>query len=1260
MPMCDCDEVSKIINNHSIMISKMKTKVGIFRQFLTAFCLFCINLVAMANETLIDWEQYGSGASFPYDVEVYSGNNGSLVYTIKTDKGLAWVAYVTNQGLVSSEAGDNLPSIAGFQDCNVKLANDIDLSSSTIYSPIGTIENPFLGFFDGNYHVVKGLNVSDVESAGLFGYVGKYSKLVYIGNLGVEAVTVSGTKYAGAIAGWLYGQMRECWSSGSVTATPSESNGAAGGLVGCAGIPNEGPSYIGYCYSTANVSCDAAAGGIVGKITDSSINRSYSTGTISGNTKGSICGTISERIDIRYCLALNAGNANESIGLYGTTDSSNVYLDHIYWSANLQINLNNNVSNNGECKYDNITNFVDDYNNPFTFDGTYLPKLTGFEDNQPTLVAYEYVGGGEIIKDNANCTVEFVDKTVSSAVYGETVKFTVAPVSEWYKIKDVKVNIDNNGSLGDQVSVTPSDGSYSFTMPLGAVKITVTTEAIDTWEEYAVGAVKDTDYTISGTTYTINTVRGLAWVANVTNNGLTSSSDNDYPDNAGFEGHTVTLGDNISLAQPEGSPEGWASWTPIGTSDYPFLGTFDGNYHVVTGLTVTRYQSAGLFGYVGSIYNEPKIAGTICNLGVDGANVDGIMYAGALVGKLYGTMEKCWSSGSVKVASPTEIPYGNVAAASVSDNPDYSDTSNEEFGGGLVGEATDGSTISNCYSTAEVSALCTGGIVGVLHGTLEYCYATGKVTSSSETNSGPAGGICGAVRDSSNIINCFAMNAGGITGSTDKIGRIWGEGNITGSTNYASTKISGTWTTNATGKDGEGVKYSGYISYVKNNWSQDVWTISNKNLPQLNGMSGQPTLSRDTYMEVDVDYITITPPSCGRIEVYQDGVKLEPDGENKIEVANGSIVTIKAIADEGYGCSWLKIDGVERQGDTVENYVVRNDITISASFYYIIPSVFMYEEVCYEKRWDANYWEEVQVSPIKMHYYDKNYIGDLNLPEKVIYSNDYGKAEFRLTAIADSAFEGSGTLKSVAIPSTINRIGSYAFKDCTGMEKLVVKSPSSVTRSATEPAVPTVGEHAFDDICETAVLYVPEGWKEAFKDAPEWNKLINVKEQQQDGTVLAELTITASSGGTLSVGSITSQNNDTKTLKVAEGTDVIVDVATAEGYKLESLTCDGNDVIGQLVDSKLTISGISGENSIVAVFGIDTSIGGTDASAQRVSIKDGKIVVEGVAAGEVIFIYIASGHLLHRKVANGEPIEIPMTAGQVYIVKIGKQSIKLM
>lgn len=1192
----------------------------------------------MAEESPTDWEQYGKEASFTSDVEI--STDGS--YTIKTDKGLAWVAYVTNQGLTSSETEDaNLPSQAGFQGCTVKLANDITLSSSSssaAYTPIGTSSKPFLGTFDGNFKVVGGLSVTDAESAGLFGYVGKYktedNKIQgAISNIGINGASVTGSKYAGALVGNLYGTMVRCWSSGSVTAETSAE--AAGGLVGEA---TDG-STISNCYSTATVTAPLA-GGVVGSL-DGTFSYCYATGKVTSEgtpssdsgAAGGICGKLNTTTDaeIKNNLAFNKdGIVAQTGGAVGriignvSAIGSITYTDN-YASVLIAGEWSETDINGKLCTYDKLVLLYND-NEAFKSEEGYLPKLTEFGDNQPALVAYDYVGGGTITNGttDTNGTVE----VKSSAIYGETVEFTVTPESEWYYIDNVKVNkVNDEGLLGDEVFLSQPSGTYSFTMPEKPVKITVTIDAIDTWEEYAVGAVSGTDYIKDGTTYTIKTARGLAWVAYVTNNGRTSSSGDIYPGSAGFWQHTINLANDISLAQPASSPGDWATWTPIGTSEKPFLGTFDGNNHVVSNLKVSGFENAGLFGCAGNSTESKE--GRISNLGVDGANVEGITYAGVIAGQLYGTMEKCWSSGSVTATS--------------------SETSTAEAGGGLVGEVIDGSTISNCYSTASVTAPLAGGVVGSLDGTLKYCYATGKVTSN-----GPAGGICGIVSNVANINNCLAMNAGGITGSTT--GRIWGEGSITGSSNYATTKISGdTWTSDAAGKDGEEVVYSQYISYVRKNWSQDVWTITNKNLPQLKGMSGQAALPRETYMEVDVAYITITPPSCGRIEVYKDGEKLEPDGENKIAAAKGSTVTIKAIANDGYGFSWLKIDGVQQSGATVENYAVNDDITLSASFYFIIPDVFMYNDVCYEKRWDASYWEEVTVRSLNCYYYNKYYTGDLELPEWVEYYDSY----YKVTAINDRAFNGSRELRSLVLPSTVNKIGSYAFKGCTGLEKLVVKSPSSVMRAATtEPVVPKVGYHAFDDIIDRATLYVPEGWKEAFKVAPEWCKFFSIKEQRTDGTVLAELTMTSTYGGTLTVGGITSES-DVQIVKVAEGTDVTVEVEVREGYVLTGLSYDGEDVMDQLVNGKLTLSGLNGENSLMAEFGVGTGIDSVQGTTENVFVKDGRIIVEGVPEGELIWIFDVSGRLLHCMVSNGGSVEIPMVTGSICIVRIGKQVVKL-
>ena len=82
----------------------METIVATFRLFVTAICLFCINLVALADETPLpaNWEDYGKLATFANGERnnnadiVLSTVEGRPTYTIYTARGLAWVACVVN------------------------------------------------------------------------------------------------------------------------------------------------------------------------------------------------------------------------------------------------------------------------------------------------------------------------------------------------------------------------------------------------------------------------------------------------------------------------------------------------------------------------------------------------------------------------------------------------------------------------------------------------------------------------------------------------------------------------------------------------------------------------------------------------------------------------------------------------------------------------------------------------------------------------------------------------------------------------------------------------------------------------------------------------------------------------------------------------------------------------------------------------------------------------------------------------------------
>ena len=215
--------------------------------------------------------------------------------------------------------------------------------------------------------------------------------------------------------------------------------------------------------------------------------------------------------------------------------------------------------------------------------------------------------------------------------------------------------------------------------------------------------------------------------------------------NSGNTDINITLDNDIDLTG--------INWTPIGTYDNPYTGTFDGGNHTITGLTVTtsdRY--AGLFGYIGSggKVKDVKLKDVKIESDNDMSDVGGV------AGWSYGTLENCSVSGSVSGRGQNSIV------------------------GGVVGYQSGGS-ITGCSSSTTVNAGCiAGGVAGCTYSaTLTGCYATGDVTLESINLGGNfAGGVVGSNTNSSTLIACYATGrvtgsgsgtvyVGGVTGSND-------------------------------------------------------------------------------------------------------------------------------------------------------------------------------------------------------------------------------------------------------------------------------------------------------------------------------------------------------------------------------------------------------------------------------------------------------------------------------------------------------------
>ncbi|MGE1153881.1 filamentous hemagglutinin N-terminal domain-containing protein, partial [Pseudomonas kitaguniensis] len=239
-----------------------------------------------------------------------------------------------------------------------------------------------------------------------------------------------------------------------------------------------------------------------------------------------------------------------------------------------------------------------------------------------------------------------------------------------------------------------------------------------------------------------------------------------------------------------------SGFVPIGNFDRPFMGSLEGDGHLIDKLQVSVQASstntnaeAGLFGTLG-------VGAQVTHLGLtDGffsASGGSDNFAGSLAARNQGRIDNSYAMGTV------------IAADANAD---------ENIAGGLVGNNTfttingtpQGGTISGSYSTASVIAsggkasAIAGGLVGNnVQGTLYQSYAVGDVSASDGVDSNYAGGLVGS--SIGTVQQSYALgSATALRGGRTFVGGLIGQhsGNPIADSYYATTDSSGAGINNA-------------------------------------------------------------------------------------------------------------------------------------------------------------------------------------------------------------------------------------------------------------------------------------------------------------------------------------------------------------------------------------------------------------------------------------------------------------------------------
>lgn len=180
-------------------------------------------------------------------------NNSTQVFTITTEKELAGLAYLVNNGY------------SDFQGKTIQLGADINLNGKN-WTSIGlSSSNTFKGTFDGQGHTIDGLFIGrqnkSQKNIGFFGYIDNATirKLHLKGEVNVHNPG-TGCQNVGGLAGYAYsGLIEHCscempvtFSNDISSAGTSGSFGdiAVGGLIGQAGS-----NIIRYCVHKGNITC---------------------------------------------------------------------------------------------------------------------------------------------------------------------------------------------------------------------------------------------------------------------------------------------------------------------------------------------------------------------------------------------------------------------------------------------------------------------------------------------------------------------------------------------------------------------------------------------------------------------------------------------------------------------------------------------------------------------------------------------------------------------------------------------------------------------------------------------------------------------------------------------------------------------------------------------------------------------------------------------------------------------------------------------
>ena len=409
-----------------------------------------------------------------------------------------------------------------------------------------------------------------------------------------------------------------------------------------------------------------------------------------------------------------------------------------------------------------------------------------------------------------------------------------------YKNKEIKVDIKNyNFEYGILVI---EQGQIKDIKLIQSEKVTTGKELnkIDKWDGKTIKEVTEDSNGI----YHITKASELAWVAQKVNSGEK------------FAGKTISLDSSLDLGgryDKDGNKLG-TEWTPIGNSNNKFLGTFEGNNNIISGIYINKpleesleNQNLGLFGYVDTA--------TINNLTIKDSYIKGYDNIGILGGYIANN-----SNVSNIVVDNIDIVVYQKSGVIIGTADNYvkmvklnsynsSITGSYWRIGGVIGSILNNSELINSYSDSiiknenTIDYLSLGGIVGHIsdNSIIDNSVSEALITSNGSSIGGIAGHVqrIGIIKNSKSYTKMSGKSSlGGIVGSSSGFKK----GNtLENVESYSTIEATGEFVGGIVGS------YNGGNNYFTNVYSKSIITASSS-VGGIIGGVGNSGLNDDTII----------------------------------------------------------------------------------------------------------------------------------------------------------------------------------------------------------------------------------------------------------------------------------------------------------------------------------------------------------------------------------------------------------------------------